>query len=80
MENTNKNVFIIGRADKGKSTLLQHFRNTTKKNIAVLAPTGGAAVNVKGQTIYSFFGFKPDITPDMIKGMRSREKSIHKKA
>lgn len=79
MEETDKNVFITGRAGTGKSTLLQHFRNTTKKNIAVLAPTGVAAVNVKGQTIHSFFGFKPDITPDMVNGMRPREKSIYKK-
>ncbi|MDA8339523.1 MAG: AAA family ATPase [Nitrospiraceae bacterium] len=79
MEETDKNVFITGRAGTGKSTLLQHFRNTTKKKIAVLAPTGVAAVNVKGQTIHSFFGFKPDITPDMVKGMRPREKTIYKK-
>ncbi|MCI0469242.1 MAG: AAA family ATPase, partial [Nitrospirae bacterium] len=58
---------------------LQHFRNTTKKKIAVLAPTGVAAVNVKGQTIHSFFGFKPDITPDMAKKLRPIEKTIYKK-
>lgn len=79
MEKTNKNVFITGRAGTGKSTLLQHFRNTTKKNIAVLAPTGVASVNVKGQTIHSFFGFKPDITPDMVKEIEPGEKSIYKK-
>lgn len=79
MEETDKNVFITGRAGTGKSTLLQHFRNTTKKNIAVLAPTGVAAVNAKGQTIHSFFGFKPDVTPDLVKRMRPTEKVIYKK-
>ncbi|BCB97152.1 hypothetical protein JZK55_20740 [Dissulfurispira thermophila] len=79
IEETDKNVFITGRAGTGKSTLLQHFRNTTKKKIAVLAPTGVAAVNVKGQTIHSFFGFKPDITPDMVRDARPREKMIYKK-
>ncbi|HAK89775.1 MAG TPA: AAA family ATPase [Nitrospiraceae bacterium] len=79
MEETDKNVFITGRAGTGKSTLLQHFRNTTKKNIAVLAPTGVAAVNVKGQTVHSFFGFKPDITLDMVSGIRPRDKTIYKK-
>lgn len=78
MEETDKNVFITGRAGTGKSTLLQHFRNTTKKKIAVLAPTGVAAINVRGQTIHSFFGFKPDITPDMVQGMKPREKNIYK--
>ena len=29
-----------------------------------MAPTGVAAVNVKGQTIHYFFRFKPDISPE----------------
>src|SRR5512138_829331 len=57
-----KNVFITGKAGTGKSTLLEYFRAHTDKNVAILAPTGVAAVNVRGQTIHSFFGFKPDIT------------------
>jgi ATP-dependent exoDNAse (exonuclease V) alpha subunit len=52
-------LFITGKAGTGKSTLLQVFRNTTKKRVAVLAPTGIAALNVRGQTIHSFFGFPP---------------------
>ncbi len=59
LEKTNKSLFITGRAGTGKSTLLQLFRNTSRKKIAVLAPTGIAALNVKGQTIHSFFGFPP---------------------
>ncbi|RPI97937.1 MAG: hypothetical protein EHM31_12675, partial [Candidatus Aminicenantes bacterium] len=35
--------------------------------IAVLAPTGVAALNVRGQTIHSFFGFKPDVTPEAVR-------------
>ena len=57
LENTNSNLFITGRAGTGKSTLLQLFRNTTKKNTVVLAPTGIAALNVNGVTIHSFFKF-----------------------
>ncbi len=60
---TNKNVFITGKAGTGKSTFLDYFRYKTEKPIAVLAPTGVAAVNVKGETIHSFFKFRPDITP-----------------
>lgn len=59
LENTDQSMFITGRAGTGKSTLLQLFRNTSRKRIAVLAPTGIAALNVKGQTIHSFFGFPP---------------------
>lgn len=59
LESTNDHYFITGRAGTGKSTLLQIFRNTSRKRIAVLAPTGIAALNVRGQTIHSFFGFPP---------------------
>lgn len=67
MEKTDKNVFITGRAGTGKSTLLRYFRATTAKRIVVLAPTGVAALNVRGQTIHSFFGFKPNVTVERIK-------------
>ena len=66
MENTNKSLYITGKAGTGKSTLLQYFRNNTKKHVVILAPTGVAAVNVKGQTIHSFFGFHPKVTPERI--------------
>jgi hypothetical protein len=79
MEETERNVFITGRAGTGKSTLLQYFRDNTDKNIAVLAPTGVAAVNVKGQTIHSFFNFRLDVTPDTAARVRPRDKDIYKK-
>ena len=55
MEDTAQNLLITGRAGTGKSTLLNYFRDHTKKKVVVLAPTGVAAVNVTGQTIHSFF-------------------------
>ncbi len=67
MENTARHVFITGRAGTGKSTLLDYFRSSTKKEIVVLASTGVAALNVQGQTIHSFFGFKPNVTLQSIK-------------
>lgn len=61
LNNTNQSIFISGEAGTGKSTLLNHFtKNTNKKNV-VVAPTGAAALNVKGQTIYSFFQFPPKL-------------------
>ncbi len=73
LEKGEKNMFITGRAGTGKSTLLQMFRNTTRKKTVVLAPTGIAALNVKGQTIHSFFGFPPKIlTSKDIKKRRNR--------
>ncbi|HDZ83821.1 MAG TPA: AAA family ATPase, partial [Nitrospirae bacterium] len=79
MDKSDNNVFITGRAGTGKSTLLEYFRDTTKKNIAVLAPTGVAAVNVKGQTVHSFFNFRPDVTPDTAGRIRPKDKDIYKK-
>ncbi|NJB86622.1 ATP-dependent exoDNAse (exonuclease V) alpha subunit [Lewinella marina] len=52
-------LFVTGRAGTGKSTLLQIFKRSTRKNVVVLAPTGVAALNVGGQTIHSFFNFPP---------------------
>ncbi len=78
MEDTNESVFLTGRAGTGKSTLLQYFRDKTKKNAVVVAPTGVAAVNVKGQTIHSFFGFAPGITVDGIRKAHGYKKRIFK--
>jgi len=59
IENTSENIFITGKAGTGKSTLLKYLKKNSAKNVAVLAPTGVAAVNIGGQTIHSFFGFPP---------------------
>ncbi|HPW17728.1 MAG TPA: AAA family ATPase [Candidatus Aminicenantes bacterium] len=67
MEGTSRHVFITGKAGTGKSTLLEYWRGRTGKRVAVLAPTGVAALNVRGQTIHSFFGFKPDVTPEAVR-------------
>lgn len=73
LENSRRNIFITGKAGTGKSTLLQYFRAHTSKRVVVLAPTGVAAVNVQGQTIHSFFRFKPDITPETVPSIRIRK-------
>ncbi len=59
MEDGPQCLFITGRAGTGKSTLLRHFRARTDRKIAVVAPTGIAALNVQGETIHSFFRFPP---------------------
>ncbi|MFK8163211.1 MAG: ATP-dependent RecD-like DNA helicase [Lewinella sp.] len=64
-------LFITGRAGTGKSTLLQIFRRSTTRNVVVLAPTGVAALNVRGQTIHSLFGFPPRlILPENVRPNR----------
>ena len=57
-----KSVAIFGRGGSGKTYLLQ--RELPKlKNVAVVAPTGSAAVNIGfgATTIHRLFGLKPEI-------------------
>ena len=78
MESTGRHIFITGKAGTGKSTLLDYFRTTTRKRVAVLAPTGVAALNVRGQTIHSFCRFKPDITIDKVKKTSAKGAALYK--
>lgn len=80
LENSDENLFITGRAGTGKSTLLGYFRTTTKKNVVVVAPTGVAALNVKGQTIHGFFKFKIGMTVhDVKKNTSEIDQKMYKK-
>jgi hypothetical protein len=56
-----ENLFITGEAGTGKSTLLRKIVEELqgKRALAVIAPTGVAAENVKASTIHHFFSFKP---------------------
>ncbi len=76
MEETNQHIFLTGKAGTGKSTLLEHFRATTKKNVAVVAPTGVAALNVRGQTIHSFCAFTPQITVSTVQPYRGKRRKM----
>ncbi|GGB77238.1 helicase [Flavobacterium suaedae] len=62
---TNKSIFLTGKAGTGKTTLLKEIIKTTHKNVVVVAPTGIAALNAGGVTIHSMFqlpfaGFIPE--------------------
>lgn len=52
---TNTVVFLTGKAGTGKTTFLHNLRQTSAKKLAVVAPTGVAAINAGGMTIHSFF-------------------------
>jgi ATP-dependent exoDNAse (exonuclease V) alpha subunit len=80
LKNLKKNIFITGKAGSGKSTLLNYFMQKTEKNIAVLAPTGVSALNVKGETIHSFFRFKPGITKKEAEklAIKTKKKNLYK--
>jgi hypothetical protein len=50
-----RNIFLTGKAGTGKTTFLKHIREGCPKQMAVVAPTGVAAINAGGVTIHSFF-------------------------
>lgn len=65
-------VFITGRAGTGKSTFIELLKSRLN-SFAIVAPTGVAALNVGGQTIHSFFKFRPGpIDFAAIKEVRNR--------
>ena len=52
---TNRSIFLTGKAGTGKTTLLHKIVSSTHKNTVIVAPTGIAALNAGGVTIHSFF-------------------------
>lgn len=52
---TNKHIFLTGKAGTGKTTFLRRVRQEVVKRMAVVAPTGVAAINAEGVTIHSLF-------------------------
>jgi tRNA uridine 5-carbamoylmethylation protein Kti12 len=52
---TDRHIFLTGKAGTGKTTFLHNLKKTTLKRMAVVAPTGVAAINAGGVTIHSFF-------------------------
>lgn len=52
---TNRNIFLTGKAGTGKTTFLHQIKQLSAKRLAVVAPTGVAAINAGGVTIHSLF-------------------------
>lgn len=62
---TSRHLFLTGKAGTGKTTFLRYIQQNSPKKLAVVAPTGVAAINAGGVTIHSFFqlplgSFLPD--------------------
>lgn len=70
-------LFLTGKAGTGKSTLLRYIAKHTHKKHVVLASTGIAALNVRGQTLHSFFKLPfrplPPDDPDLLSTKRMFE-------
>ena len=58
-----RNVFYTGSAGCGKSAVLRYFVARLKargSTVYIIAPTGKAALEVGGETLYSYAGWTPD--------------------
>lgn len=71
---TNRSLFLTGKAGTGKTTLLKEILKETNKNYLIAAPTGVAAINAGGITLHSLFLFplqafipeeNPSLSPDV---------------
>ncbi|WP_423148888.1 helix-turn-helix domain-containing protein [Rubrolithibacter danxiaensis] len=78
---TNKNIFLTGKAGTGKTTFLHNLKKNALKRIAVVAPTGVAAINAGGVTIHSFFQmpFGPYIAQGLGASSNQESSQRHKK-
>ena len=75
---SDKIIFLTGKAGTGKTTFLKHIRETSFKRLAVVAPTGVAAINAGGVTIHSLFQIPPGLfLPEPVYGWNRLEVPIH---
>jgi hypothetical protein len=74
---SSRNIFLTGKAGTGKTTFLKYIKENCHKQMAVVAPTGVAAINAGGVTMHSFFQlpFGPFI-PDAGGGFRNNNEEI----
>jgi GTPase SAR1 family protein len=59
INNTQRSIFLTGKAGTGKTTFLKSILQSTYKNTIIAAPTGIAAINAGGVTIHSVFQLPP---------------------
>ncbi len=52
---TDCHLFLTGKAGTGKTTFLRQIKEQSNRKLAIVAPTGVAAINAGGVTIHSFF-------------------------
>jgi len=79
VEQTDRNIFLTGKAGTGKTTFLKGLKASLHKRFVILAPTGIAALNAEGQTIHSFFqlSFAPYVPGCRMEQKRFRKDKIN---
>ncbi len=82
VQNTHQNVFLTGKAGTGKTTFLHKVKRESVKRMAIVAPTGIAAINARGVTIHSLFQipfgpYIPGIKQDISRQRKFTKKKIN---
>ena len=74
IDNKAQFIFVSGSAGTGKTTLIKYLMKKFSGSVAVVAPTGVAALQVGGVTIHSFFKLPPRIVfPEDVKKLADRK-------
>ena len=78
------NVFYTGSAGTGKSTVLKAMvqrLQKLEKQVDIVAPSGIAALNVGGQTIYAYAAFHPDAFKETMETLlqQAHRKNVRKR-
>ncbi|WP_116107702.1 HRDC domain-containing protein [Lewinella sp. IMCC34191] len=78
---TDRHIFLTGKAGTGKTTFLHKIRDAVLKRKVVVAPTGVAAINAKGVTIHSQFQLPFGVlTPDRLQAELRKHRLGREKA
>lgn len=75
---SSRNIFLTGKAGTGKTTFLKYIRDNCPKQMAVVAPTGVAAINAGGVTIHSFFQLPVSLFIPEAKGFHGNDETTNK--
>jgi nucleoside-triphosphatase THEP1/DNA-binding CsgD family transcriptional regulator len=74
---SSRTIFLTGKAGTGKTTFLKHIKDTCQKQMAIVAPTGVAAINAGGTTIHSFFQLPlAPFVPETVKFSASNQEVV----
>ncbi|MBN8675806.1 MAG: helix-turn-helix domain-containing protein [Chitinophagales bacterium] len=75
---SSRNIFLTGKAGTGKTTFLKYIRENCPKQMAVVAPTGVAAINAGGVTIHSLFQLPISPFIPEAKGFSKNEETVNR--
>lgn len=75
---SSRNIFLTGKAGTGKTTFLKYIRENCHKQMAVVAPTGVAAINAGGVTIHSLFQLPISPFIPEAKGFSKNEETVNR--